>query len=269
MIKDDVDKLKEEIDSMDEKQEAAITEIRDTKIFLSSNMVKEVEEKIDGELKKRLDDLEEDVDKLQDKVEKHDKDIQDIDENLKGLEEDFKKADAALGERIDEAREGLSKGLKNFRLDFDDCKDNYWDLIMRIYGALRGYTVVLKSNGPAGFKQPSCMGVYRMIDQYNDKPAYKQDGGEHYMFFNAKLSCWMVGSRVGQNYGWMRNESKNQNDKLIPDMTTGWHYQPLAQEGNIEAKWMDDDQTLRVEALRDIDSINDVISRIKHSKEID
>jgi hypothetical protein len=112
-----------------------------------------------------------------------------------------------------------------------------------------GCTMLLKSEGIAAVSQPHCMGVYRMIDFYNGRPLYKQDGNEHFLYYNAKLNGWMVGSRKGQNYGWIINKNDKSKRAKIPDLRHGWEYQPLAQKGHIKASWHDDDETLRVESL--------------------
>ena len=46
-----------------------------------------------------------------------------------------------------------------------------------------GYTVVLKSEGIVKKHQADVLGVYRMVDSYNDRPVYKQDGGENYIYY--------------------------------------------------------------------------------------
>jgi hypothetical protein len=48
---------------------------------------------------------------------------------------------------------------------------------------LGGYTVVLKSEGAVREHQADVLGVYRMVDSYNERPVYKQDGGENYIYY--------------------------------------------------------------------------------------
>ena len=50
-----------------------------------------------------------------------------------------------------------------------------------------GYTVVLKSEGIIKKYQADVLGVYRMVDSYNDRPVYKQDGGENYIYYRSKF----------------------------------------------------------------------------------
>ena len=51
-----------------------------------------------------------------------------------------------------------------------------------------GYTVVLKSEGIVKKYQADVLGVYRMVDSYNDRPVYKQDGGENYIYYRSLFS---------------------------------------------------------------------------------
>ena len=115
---------------------------------------------------------------------------------------------------------------------------------------------------------------------YNGKPLYKQDGGEHYLYYNRELSTWMVGPQVGKNYGWLRKQrsrrggstgsssdsdsddgdaadSRRSPSRLLPDdLSGGWQYQPLGggdadeEVGGHRVSWLSDDQSLRVEPLR-------------------
>jgi len=131
--------------------------------------------------------------------------------------------------------------------------------------------VVMKSKGAAKRELPTCMGVYRMVDFKHGKPVYKQDGGEHYMYYHRERKAWMVGPKVrkicksiehwlsistgiltflqpGHKYGWVQNRPSDE-DALVPDLRGGWQYQPLAREGHYEQSWREDDATLTVEAL--------------------
>ena len=51
--------------------------------------------------------------------------------------------------------------------------------------------MVLKSEGIVKKHQADVLGVYRMVDSYNDRPVYKQDGGENYIYYRLifKHSC--------------------------------------------------------------------------------
>ena len=78
---------------------------------------------------------------------------------------------------------------------------NLWTLILEIYAAfskcmfslfsvsqyilfcLGSYTLVVKSEGAVSEHQSDVLGVYRMVDSYNDRPVYKQEGGENYIYY--------------------------------------------------------------------------------------
>ena len=42
---------------------------------------------------------------------------------------------------------------------------------------------MLKSEGIVKKHQADVLGVYRMVDNYNDRPVYKQDMGENYIYY--------------------------------------------------------------------------------------
>ena len=111
-----------------------------------------------------------------------------------------------------------------------------------------GYTVVLKSEGIVKKYQADVLGVYRMVDSYNDRPVYKQDGGENFIFFSpggAAGSCWLVGTVVGSQYGWLRNRSEEAELVRWPALLrTGWEFR----DGYC-GDWRTDDNTLRLQAL--------------------
>ncbi len=64
--------------------------------------------------------------------------------------------------------------------------------------------MVLKSRGEARNEIPYCLGVYRMVDFKHGKPVYKQDGGEHFLYFQRDVRAWMVGTKMGHKFGWVR-----------------------------------------------------------------
>ena len=72
-----------------------------------------------------------------------------------------------------------------------------------------GYTVVLRSTGGAADHQPTCLGVYRLIDSLNDRPVYKQEGGENYLYYNEAKSSWMVGTNIGDSYAWIKHSDRS------------------------------------------------------------
>ena len=116
----------------------------------------------------------------------------------------------------------------------------------------------MKSEGVVKEHQADVLGVYRMIDSYNERPVYKQvmlimllmvilltvmvvmllmvilstvmvvmmvcvqDGGENYIYYSAASCSWLVGAVVGHQYGWLRNTSKEAGaSRWVPDLTSG------------------------------------------------
>lgn len=110
---------------------------------------------------------------------------------------------------------------------------------------------MLKSTGPAAKNQAACLGVYRVVDSHNDRPVYKQDCGDHYLYYD--YDCWMVGSRKGDAFGWIKNERGGRGEaggSVIPDLQKGWQYQPVARADNVDGTWLADDDSLTVEILK-------------------
>ena len=68
--------------------------------------------------------------------------------------------------------------------------------------------MVLKSEGGVAENQVDVLGVYRMVDTYSDRPVYKQDGGENYIYYSSASSSWLVGTVVGHEHAWLRNTSE-------------------------------------------------------------
>ena len=126
---------------------------------------------------------------------------------------------------------------------------------------------MLKSEGVVKEHQADVLGVYRMVDSYNERPVYKQDGGENYIYYRwarslawtdsctSAASCsWLVGAVVGHQYGWLRNTTEEAGtSRWVPDLTSGWEYRPLVRSSGDSlqsATWRTDDGTLRIEPLR-------------------
>jgi len=167
-------------------------------------------------------------------------------------------------------RETQTEQLRSLRTDVENDKQNFWTLLVEIYSAFRGSTVVLKSEGIVRDHQADVLGVYRMVDHYNDRPVYKQDGGENYIYYSATSSSWLVGTVVGHQYGWLRNGSESaQGKRWIPDLETGWEYRPLTRSSELSDTWCTDDGTLRIESLREVEKVNELLRDIKNAHEID
>jgi len=140
-----------------------------------------------------------------------------------------------------------------------------------LYSAFRGYTVVIKSEGAVKVHQADVLGVYRMMDSYNDRPVYKQDGGENYIYYSAASNTWFVGTVVGHQYGWLRNGSEAANsNRWIPDLSSGWEYRPLVRSAATigHNTWLSDDGTLRIESLRDVDRVKEVIQEMRSQRNV-
>merc|ERR1719369_1744666 len=177
-----------------------------------------------------------------------------------------------MGSELQEYVNHSREDLQNIRTDMTTDKENFWTLLVEIYSAFRGYTVVLKSEGAVKKHQSDVLGVYRMVDSYNDRPVYKQDGGENYIYYSSASNTWFVGTVVGHQYGWLKNSSESASSKRwIPDLKTGWEYRPLVRSSDslTSNTWLSDDGSLRIESLRDVEKVNELIRDIKNVKEID
>jgi len=108
-----------------------------------------------------------------------------------------------------------------------------------------------------------------MVDTYNDRPVYKQDGGENYVYYSSTSNTWFVGTVVGHQYGWLRNSTeKASSQRWIPDLKTGWEYRPLVRSSeNIDNNtWHSDDGSLRIEYLKDIEKVSELFRDVKELK---
>merc|ERR1719348_2653557 len=163
--------------------------------------------------------------------------------------------------------------LRNIRNEMITDKENFWTLLVEIYSTFRGYTVVIKSEGAVKDHQADVLGVYRMVDSYNDRPVYKQDGGENYIYFSSVSNTWFVGTVVGHQYGWLRNGSEAASSRRwLPDLKSGWEYRPLVRSSaSLEQSnnWLSDDGTLRIESLRGLRNVEKVIRDLKESQIIE
>ena len=137
---------------------------------------------------------------------------------------------------------------------------------------------MVKSEGAVSEHQSDVLGVYRMVDSYNDRPVYKQDGGENYIYyrldilfvlfytlpyiFSAASFSWLVGTVVGHQYGWLKNSSSAASSaRWLPDLSSGWEYRPLVRGQDSLTSWHSDDGTLRIESLRgELDCVQCTVS---------
>merc|ERR1712227_913358 len=120
--------------------------------------------------------------------------------------------------------------------------------------------------------QADVLGVYRMVDSYNDRPVYKQDGGENYIYYSSTSNTWFVGTVVGHQYGWLRNSTENASSRRwIPDLKSGWEYRPLVRSmENLDSNtWHSDDGSLKIEYLRDVEKVNELFRDVKDIQKAD
>merc|ERR1712029_242966 len=138
--------------------------------------------------------------------------------------------------------------------------------------SIRGFTIVLKSEGIVKKHQADVLGVYRMVDSHGDRPVYKQDGGENYIYYSSTSNTWFVGTVVGHQYGWLRNSTENASSRRwIPDLKSGWEYRPLVRSmENLDSNtWHSDDGSLKIEYLRDVEKVNELFRDIKELQKKD
>merc|ERR1719334_770298 len=139
------------------------------------------------------------------------------------------------------------------------CND-IWRVVQEINAVLRGSVLVVRSEGPVSDSQGDVLGVYRLVDSYSDRPLYKQDGGENYLYYSSQSRYWMVGTVVGHPYGWLRNLCPH--GKWVSELTSGWEYRSSSYLTD-QTIWMSDDETLRIEALPDMNRIHNLIKKIE------
>jgi len=130
----------------------------------------------------------------------------------------------------------------------------------------RGSTVVLKSEGGVAENQGDVLGVYRMVDTYSDRPVYKQDGGENYIYYSSASSSWLVGTVVGHEHAWLRNTSEEApSTRWVPDLQAGWEYRPLVRSSfdPLTNSSTSQDGTFRIEALSEVERVGKMIKKLQ------
>ena len=58
----------------------------------------------------------------------------------------------------------------------------------KYFSCADNYTLLIKSDSEVARHQPQLLGVYRLVDSYNDRPVYKQDMGENYVYYRSEDS---------------------------------------------------------------------------------
>jgi len=328
-----IDKMKEQVrDDIDE--HGKLIKENAFEIGVLKDNLKEVNDTITADLAKADEvevlqearkDLEVKVKAIEDKVDVNvaqtSSEISQISQLVVNVQQDVGDVSSNLNKTRD--------SIKNLRTEVDTNQQDTWKLFNQVYSTLRGYTVVLRSSGGAANHQPSCLGVYRLIDSLNDRPVYKQEGGENYLYYCSAKSSWMVGTNVGDSYAWIKHSDRSEGESSSSssssssdsDSSAGssdsasaskrtsrggkrsgrqgdrgkktaghsgagatrgspellkpgcWKYKPngfeLSQLSDDDNIWMQDDVTLKVEALKDVTLIGDIIREIKISKEVD
>jgi len=188
--------------------------------------------------------------------------ISQVDHRVDSVQKELRDLGFELHDYINRNKEDL----QSIRRHADSEQQNLWTTLLHLSSVFRGYTVVLKSEGIVKKYQADVLGVYRMVDSYNDRPVYKQDGGENYIYYSSTSETWFVGTVVGHQYGWLRNSTEDsKNKRWIPDLKSGWEYRPLVRStDNLQKNtWHSDDGSLRIEYLRDVEKINELFRDVK------
>jgi len=253
--KDDKETVVFEVETLKERLETFFSSSEEKLEFLDKAYIRE-SSKVEV-IEKKLSVNEKQTSKLEVRIRDMDK-----------IEEDT----SSIWKQLTELQEYINvnkEDLQSIRINFGNDHQNLQSLIQELYSAFRGFTIVLKSEGIVKKHQADVLGVYRMVDTYNDRPVYKQDGGENYVYYSSTSNTWFVGTVVGHQYGWLRNSTeKASSQRWIPDLKTGWEYRPLVRSSeNIDNNtWHSDDGSLRIEYLKDIEKVSELFRDVKELK---
>jgi len=163
-------------------------------------------------------------------------------------------------------RGGLARLIRAVLLAGFDLVGEVARLLGELCMALRGSTVVLKSEGGVAENQGDVLGVYRMVDTYSDRPVYKQDGGENYIYYSSASSSWLVGTVVGHEHAWLRNTSEEApSTRWVPDLQAGWEYRPLVRSSfdPLTNSSTSQDGTFRIEALSEVERVSKMVKKLQ------
>ena len=79
------------------------------------------------------------------------------------------------------------------------------------------------------------VGVYRLVDSYNERPVFKQDMGENYIYYSLAGQGWLLGCQVGHSFSLVRNRSKEAPGARWPSLLArGWEVRHRSQ-----GEWME------------------------------
>jgi len=136
-------------------------------------------------------------------------------------------------------------------------QDQVWTALSELYSAFRGSTVLVRSQGALSEQMPDVLGVFRLVDSHGDKPLYKQDAGENYIYFCHVHGTWYIGTVVGHQLAWVRNCSPGARGARWPgELGGGWEWR----HGYSPDSWATD-HTIRVQALPDVERIRDMLNK--------
>merc|ERR1719228_2379923 len=90
-----------------------------------------------------------------------------------------------IEQELQEYVNNSQKDLRNIRVQIGSDQSGLWGGLNQLFSAVRGSTVIIKSEGAMAANQPDVLGVYRMVDSFDNRPVYKQDGGENYIYYSA------------------------------------------------------------------------------------
>ena len=109
--------------------------------------------------------------------------------------------------------------------------------------------ITSKENGNAFKNQEFCMGVFRQMGTYNDKPLYKQDEGGCYLFYCKEDKSWGIGpqdpNKNCYNTIYMKNTCVSSDGDGPDQLNSPWQYWSRK-----ENTWKQDDQSIQVHVLQ-------------------
>jgi len=166
-------------------QENTVREMR-------QEIIKVVPEDIDIQM------LKETIDSLNDKYENATKQREEMIVNIQNVDERYARGIEDMEERHGTEAKSATLRMESLEKTLVNNYDDMWNVVLPIYGTLRGYTVCLYSDKMASEAQPLCLGLYRSVDYKNGRPVYKQEEGQNFLFFFN--NAWFIGPHVGNHY---------------------------------------------------------------------
>ncbi|TRY69458.1 hypothetical protein TCAL_10191 [Tigriopus californicus] len=178
----------------------------------------------------------------------------DLDSQLKKVMEDNYN-------QIQSIDNSLALSLNTIDAKVEAQQDDLWTVLLHLYRNINITTLMVESEGNAAIHQRGCLGTYRVVDLYNNKPVYKQDEGDHFLYYSNEQNAWLIGARVGQERGWVR--IKSDGHELTPlDLKSTWEYTNHLVHSN-ESEWLEDDHTLTTRGVPDLLHIQELIKSLR------